>query len=101
MSSSYQQELSACPGRHVVSPLSTLRTLGISLAFACGFPVLAQAQNRLESIHANTLTGNKVEVTLKLSEAAPTPLTFTVDNPARIALDLPETSVAMNSRRVD
>jgi len=75
--------------------------LGASLAIAFAFCAGAQAQNRLESVQANSLGGNKVEVTLKLSEAAPTPLTFTVDNPARIALDLPDTSVAMNSRRVD
>jgi len=75
--------------------------LGASLAIAFAFCAGAQAQNRLESVQANSLGGNKVEVTLKLSEAAPTPLTFTVDNPARIALDLPDTSVAMSSRRVD
>jgi type IV pilus assembly protein PilQ len=64
----------------------------------CAF---AQGANRLESVQANTLPGNKVEVTLRLSDTAPQPLTFTVDNPARIALDLPDTSVAMNSRRID
>src|SRR5690349_19591207 len=102
MSSLIQKELSADrPGCRVESPLTRLRTLGIVIAAAVGFPGLAQAENRLESIQANSLTGNKVEVTLKLSEAAPTPLTFTVDNPARIALDLPDTAVAMNSRRVD
>jgi type IV pilus assembly protein PilQ len=63
--------------------------------------VQAQTTNRLESIDAQALGGNSVQVTLRLSDAAPTPLTFTVDNPARIALDLPETSVAMSSRRVD
>ncbi|HEU4655096.1 MAG TPA: type IV pilus secretin PilQ [Steroidobacteraceae bacterium] len=63
--------------------------------------VFAQGANRLESIQASATGGNKVELTLKLSEAAPTPLTFTVDNPARIALDLPDTTVAMSSRRVD
>jgi type IV pilus assembly protein PilQ len=62
---------------------------------------LAQSTNRLESIQAQATAGDKVELTLRLSDAAPTPLTFTVDNPARIALDLPATSVAMPSRRVD
>jgi type IV pilus assembly protein PilQ len=61
----------------------------------------AQSTNRLESIQASAGAGNKVELVLRLSGAAPTPLTFTVDNPARIALDLPDTSVAMTSRRVD
>lgn len=70
--------------------------------FALGVQaVSAQGANRLESVQANSLPGNKVEVTLRLSDTAPQPLTFTVDNPARIALDLPNTSVAMSSRRVD
>jgi type IV pilus assembly protein PilQ len=63
--------------------------------------VHAQGTNRLESVDASVLTGNNVQITLHLSEDAPTPLTFTVDNPARIALDLPNTAVAMSSRRVD
>ncbi len=63
--------------------------------------VHAQSTNRLESIDASVLSGNNVQITLRLSDNAPTPLTFTVDNPARIALDLPNTAVAMSSRRVD
>lgn len=76
--------------------------LVLTLAAVAGFGQAAWAQstNRLESIQAQA-SGNKVELTLRLSESAPTPLTFTVDNPARIALDLPDTSVAMTSRRVD
>jgi type IV pilus assembly protein PilQ len=60
-----------------------------------------QGANRLESIQAHTVSGNKVELTLRLSDPAPTPLSFTVDNPARISLDLPDTSVALSSRRID
>jgi len=90
------------------SLVQRVRTLGSRLAVvgsivvAFGVPsALAQGANRLESVLANTLPGNKVEVTLRLSDTAPQPLAFTVDNPARIALDLPDTSVAMTSRRVD
>ncbi|AMN48279.1 type IV pilus assembly protein PilQ [Steroidobacter denitrificans] len=61
----------------------------------------SQGANRLESIQAHTVSGNKVELTLRLSDPAPTPLSFTVDNPARISLDLPDTSVALASRRID
>jgi len=77
--------------------------LVLTLAALAGFGPAAWAQstNRLESIQAQATAGNKVELTLRLAESAPTPLTFTVDNPARIALDLPDTSVAMTSRRVD
>jgi type IV pilus assembly protein PilQ len=71
------------------------------LALTVSSSALAQGMNRLESIDATALTGNGVQLTLRLSDAAPTPLTFTVDNPARIALDLPNTAVAMTSRRVD
>ena len=85
------------------------RTWGVAARFtaACvalfAFTMQAHAQgaNRLESVQAASLPGNKIEVTLRLSDTAPQPLTFTVDNPARIALDLPDTSVAMSSRRVD
>jgi type IV pilus assembly protein PilQ len=77
--------------------------LVLTLAALAGFgqAALAQSTNRLESIQAQVTAGNKVELTLRLASDAPTPLTFTVDNPARIALDLPATSVAMTSRRVD
>lgn len=77
--------------------------LVLTLAALAGFGPAAWAQstNRLESIQAQATAGNKVELTLRMAESAPTPLTFTVDNPARIALDLPATSVAMTSRRVD
>lgn len=72
------------------------------LAFVgAGQAALAQGTNRLESIQASPISGNKVELTLRLSDTAPTPLTFTVDNPARIALDLPDTTVSMASRRID
>jgi type IV pilus assembly protein PilQ len=68
---------------------------------ALGAQAIADAANRLEAIQASVTSGNKVELTLRLSDPAPQPLTFTVDNPARIALDLPDTAVAMTSRRVD
>jgi type IV pilus assembly protein PilQ len=85
------------------SSISSLRRIGIGALLFAGMTLqaLAQGTNRLEGITFTTGAGNKVELTLRLSDNAPTPLTFTVDNPARIALDLPDTSVAMSSRRVD
>jgi len=85
------------------STISSLRRVGIGALLFAGMTLqaLAQGANRLEGITFTTGAGNKVELTLKLSDTAPTPLTFTVDNPARIALDLPDTAVAMSSRRVD
>lgn len=79
--------------RHVACTLLALGALSAQ--------EIADAANRLEEIKANAIGGNKVELTLRLSDEAAQPLTFTVDNPARIALDLPDTSVAMSSRRID
>jgi type IV pilus assembly protein PilQ len=82
-------------------PLFAQRLVLVAIAgTALSANALAQS-NQLQAIDAAPLTGNSVQLTLRLSDTAPTPLTFTVDNPARIALDLPNTTVAMNSRRVD
>lgn len=61
----------------------------------------AQGTLRLEQIEANPLSGDQVQLRLRLSDAAPQPLTFTVDNPARISLDFADTSIALPSRRID
>ncbi|MEO7774789.1 MAG: type IV pilus secretin PilQ [Steroidobacteraceae bacterium] len=57
--------------------------------------------NKLEAIEVQTLPGQRLELTLKLSGPAPQPLSFTIDNPARISLDLPNTALALPSRRID
>ena len=82
--------------------LSGLRRAVVAATLlSLGQLALADGTNRLESIKTQVLAGNKIELTLKLADAAPQPLLFTVDNPARIALDLPQTAVAMDSRRLD
>ena len=47
------------------------------------------------------LAGHQLQLTLHLSGPAPEPLSFTIDNPARISLDLPNTTLALPSRRID
>jgi type IV pilus assembly protein PilQ len=61
----------------------------------------AAQPNQLQSIDVQKLNANQLQVTLHLSGPAPEPLAFTVDKPARISLDLPNTSVALTSRRID
>jgi type IV pilus assembly protein PilQ len=62
----------------------------------------AQAQNlRLEAIDVQPLPGQQVELRLRLSGPAPEPTAFTIDNPARISLDLPNTALGLESRRQD
>ncbi len=66
--------------------------------------VLAQGSasaNELKSIDVQVLAGGKIELQLEMTGEAPEPLTFTIDEPARIALDLPGTSSALPSRRQD
>jgi type IV pilus assembly protein PilQ len=60
-----------------------------------------EATNKLQNIEVQALPGDKVELRLVLSGDAPEPLAFTIDQPARIALDLPGTSLDMDSRRTD
>ena len=64
--------------------------------------VHAQDSNlRLEAIDVQPLPGAQVELRLRLSGPAPDPMSFTIDNPARISLDLPNTSLALSTRRQD
>jgi type IV pilus assembly protein PilQ len=88
-------------GRATGRALPALRAFAVVIASVLGMPLLAQGANRLEDVRATVQPGNKVELTLTLSDTAQQPLTFTVDNPARIALDLPDTAVSMTSRRID
>ncbi|NIL94062.1 MAG: type IV pilus secretin PilQ [Woeseiaceae bacterium] len=67
------------------------------------FAVSANAQdgNRLQDIQVQSLPGDRVELKLIMSGTAPEPLAFTIDDPARIALDLPGTTLGLTSRRRD
>jgi len=66
-----------------------------------GFNATAQEGNRLQDIQVQSLPGQRVELRLITSGTAPEPLAFTIEDPARIALDLPDTSLGMSSRRRD
>ena len=61
----------------------------------------AQEGNRLQDIQVQSLPGQRVELKLIMSDTAPEPLAFTIENPARIALDLPDTTLGLTSRRRD
>jgi len=67
----------------------------------CITPVSAAdtaAGNTLQSVDFAELPGNKAQITLTLSKPAPVPLSFTIDNPARIALDFPDTGNGLQQR---
>jgi len=77
----------------------------MALAMMSAFTLKTQAQGadslKLESVDVQTLSSNQVQLKLHLSGPAPEPLPFTIDKPARIAFDLPNTSLALPSRRID
>ncbi len=85
--------------RTITAPVTSwLRILGLGLLLA--LPATLRA-NTLEDIEFTTLPGERVQIRLKLSEPAPEPSTFTIDNPARIALDLPNTQLGLKQRYKD
>ena len=58
----------------------------------------AETTNRLQSVDFASLAGGKAQITLTMSQPADKPLSFTIDNPARIALDFPQTSNGLSQR---
>src|SRR5882757_8025299 len=68
---------------------------------ALTFKAHAADPNKLESIDVQTLSGQQVQLKLHMSGPAPEPLPFTIYKPARIAFDLPNTTLALPSRRID
>ncbi|EDN69823.1 Bacterial type II and III secretion system protein [Beggiatoa sp. PS] len=54
--------------------------------------------NRLEQIDFSTLPGNRVQVQLNFANAAQTPMSFSTDNPARIVLDFPATTLGLRKK---
>jgi type IV pilus assembly protein PilQ len=83
---------------------STLQAVAFAqalLVMFAGTAASAQEGNRLQDIQVQSLSGQRIELRLIMSEAAPEPLAFTIENPARIALDLPDTTLGLSQRRRD
>jgi type IV pilus assembly protein PilQ len=88
-----------------VHPLQRMRRWAMSLAMLIlTVPAAHAAQagsNRLQSIDVKPLAGKQMQLILHMQSAAPQPLSFTIDKPARISLDLADSSLALPSRRID
>jgi type IV pilus assembly protein PilQ len=74
---------------------SVVAGLAASGAYAQGVP------NKLEAIDVQNLSGQQLQLTLRHSAPPAEPVAFTIDNPARISLDLANTTLALPSRRID
>lgn len=55
--------------------------------------------NTLKNVAFNPLPGDRVEIQLSMSESAVLPNAFTIDQPARIALDFPNTNVGLSKKK--
>src|ERR1700719_3218086 len=83
-----------------IRPLVTLSWLTGACALRALWSTAADAA-KLQAIDVQTLPGQQLQLTLRLSGPAPQPLSFTIDNPARISFDLPNIALALPSRRID
>ncbi len=86
----------------------TRHLLGIVLLTGLVLPLAVRAAdvpptgNAVQSVETTTMPGGKVVVRVNLKNAlAATPAGFTVGNPPRIALDLPDTGNAMGRNTVE
>ena len=82
---------------------STLLWLAASVivGFATNAAHAQGTPNKLESIDVQNISGQQVQLTLRHSAPPSEPVAFTIDNPARISLDLANTVLALPSRRID
>ena len=81
--------------------MATMVAITLGALCSMAMPALAADPVKLESIDVQTLPGQQVQLKLHLSGPAPEPLPFTIDKPARIAFDLLNTTLALQSRRID
>lgn len=65
--------------------------LGVALIGLALLGTAAAAERQLTDVRVSSLPGERVQIILELDQAAPAPASFTIDNPARISLDLPGT----------
>jgi type IV pilus assembly protein PilQ len=83
-----------------------LRGLALSVGLALAPAALAQdtpaepaeAARTLNALDVSSTEGGAVRITMTLSSAAPEPVVFSVDKPARVSLDLADTKLAVPER---
>lgn len=71
---------------------------GLALAAASAAAHAQDAARTLTDLDFVALDGGRVQITLTLSDAAPQPAVFTVDKPARLSLDFPDTKMGLGDR---
>jgi type IV pilus assembly protein PilQ len=89
----------------VAALLALTGSLAVTTAGAADAPASpatpAAPANKVQSIDVQPMVGKGAQLIITTSGPAPEPLTFTIDNPARISIDLPDTALALAQRRID
>ncbi|MGM0563023.1 MAG: type IV pilus secretin PilQ [Pseudomonadota bacterium] len=65
--------------------------LVILLSILCCHQAAWAASNAITDVSFETLPGDRIQLAIEMEETAPEPLSFTINNPARIALDFQDT----------
>jgi len=81
-------------------PNMTIRKMFLIMSLWLMGATAFAASNSLQDINISSMPGDRVLIKLILSEAASNPLSFTIDNPARIALDLANTKNQLKKRNM-
>lgn len=76
-----------------------LALTSLSILFLASAPQITYAApNEIKSIRYSALPGNRLQVIVDMSSAPEKPLSFTIDNPARIAFDFKNTKSVLKKR---
>ena len=81
--------------------LQWLGSAMVILAIAWAQFAHAEGAARLTSVEVLPMQGSTLQVRLHTDGTAPQPLTFTIDKPARLSVDLPDVGLALENRRID
>ncbi len=81
--------------------LQWLGSAMVILAIAWTQYAHAEGAARLTSVEVLPMQGSTLQVRLHIDGTAPQPLTFTIDKPARLSVDLPDVGLALDNRRID
>ncbi len=73
----------------------------VALVIAWAQPAVAQGTVRLTAVEVLPMQGSTLQIRLRTDGVAPPPLTFTIDQPARLSVDLPDVVLALENRRID
>ncbi len=89
------------PNRNGKSSAGVLAGASLLLSTLLAASAVAQEGRQLEAIDVQSLPGQVLEFRLQTNQAAPEPVSFSIDDPARIVVDLPATDFALEERERD